>query len=59
MFYLVLKTFVGTLAAADIPKLVELAKYLLHNFGNKQDVSSIAIANEAASSKRMVKISNH
>jgi|LakMenE01Jun11ns_1017448.scaffolds.fasta_scaffold6985613_1 hypothetical protein len=53
---LVLKTFVVSLAAADIPKLVELAKYLLHNFGSKQDVSSIAIANDAANGKRMVKI---
>jgi len=43
-----------TINAANIPKLIDLAKYILHNFGQKSDLTEVAIANEHVTGRRMI-----
>ena len=42
------------LDASDKSKLLDLAKYILHNFGSKNDLTAIAVANEATQNNNRV-----
>ena len=44
------------LEASDKSKLVDLAKYILHNFGNESDLTSIAVSSEATQNNRVVMV---